>query len=245
VIPVNLRGRAPVAVDRKQIMQALSGADNSVASRYRAVSFGKMQFAGSDGDLVEPITLSEPPEFCGAGLGSLAPEAEGALQHQGIRQAACQHMVFVIPKDAPCQWTGVGDIRGNRVWAKATTAKALQHELGHNFGMNHALEWRSSNPDGSDFMGSGDASLNAPHVVEMGWLRRRPVCTNALSSGPFLCRTRRNRDARRSLFPIAQTATKIIELRRPNPFAMAFASDGGRIAVANGNYVSVFTIKSE
>jgi hypothetical protein len=175
VIPVNLRGRTPVTVDRKQIMLALYGAENSVASRYRAVSFGKVQFAGSDSDLVDPITLSEPPDFCGTGRGRLASEAEEELQRQGIRQAAYQHIAFLIPKDSPCWWTGVGDIGGDRVWVKATTVKALQHELGHNLGMNHALAWQSINPDGSDFMGSGGASLNAPHVVEMGWLRSYPT----------------------------------------------------------------------
>jgi len=36
---------------------------------------------------------------------------------------------------------------------------------------NHAVHWRSSDADGSDFMGSGGSGLNAPHVVEMGWLR--------------------------------------------------------------------------
>jgi hypothetical protein len=175
LIPVNLRGRAAVAVDRKQIMQALYGADNSVASRYRAISFGKVQFAGSDSDLADPITLSEPPDFCGSGLGLLAAEVEEELQRRGIRHAAYQHIAFIIPKEAPCWWTGVGDIRGNRVWVKATTVKALQHELGHNLGMNHALDWQSSNPDSSDFMGSGGAGLNAPHVVEMGWLQSYPA----------------------------------------------------------------------
>jgi hypothetical protein len=175
LIPVNLRGRAPVAVDRKQILESLYGADNSVASRYRAASFGKVQFAGSDSDLVDPITLSEPPNFCGTGLGLLAAEAQEELGRHGIRQAAYQHIAFILPKDAPCWWTGVGDVRGSRLWVKATTVKALQHELGHNLGMNHALEWQSSNPDSSDFMGSGGAGLNAPHVVEMGWLQSYPA----------------------------------------------------------------------
>src|ERR1700691_787393 len=44
VIPVNLRGRAPLVVDRKQIMQALYGVEDSVASRYRAVSYGQVEF---------------------------------------------------------------------------------------------------------------------------------------------------------------------------------------------------------
>ena len=77
------------------------------------------------------------------------------------RESPHKHLVFVIPKDAPCWWTGVSDIGGSRVWVKATTAKALQHELGHNLGMDHAVHWRSSEAEGSDLMGSGGTSLNA------------------------------------------------------------------------------------
>ncbi len=174
VVPVNLHGRAPLAIDRKQITQALYGAEDSVASRYRVISYGMMEFAGSEGDIVDPVALSEPTDFCDSGLKRLAGEAEDEVRRQGIPLRAYKHVVLVIPEDSPCWWTGVGDIGGTRVWVKATTAKALQHELGHNLGMNHAVHWRSSDADGSDFMGFGGASLNAPHVVEMGWLRGYP-----------------------------------------------------------------------
>jgi Ricin-type beta-trefoil lectin domain/Gametolysin peptidase M11 len=174
VIPVNLRGRAPLTVDPKKIMQALYGPGDSVASRYRDISYGKLEFGGSDGDIVDPITLAEPTNFCDTGLGRLAAEAEQEVQRQGISRGPYKHFLFVIPPDAPCWWTGLGDIGGNRLWVKATTVKALQHELGHNLGMNHAVRWRSSDADGSDFMGSGGTSLNGPHVVEMGWLKDYP-----------------------------------------------------------------------
>jgi ricin-type beta-trefoil lectin protein/gametolysin peptidase M11 len=175
VIPVNLDGRAPVLVNREQIAQALYGAEDSVASRYRAISYGKVIFAGSDRDVVDPVTLSEPTDFCDAGLGRLADAAVDEVRRQGVvTPGDYNHFVFVLPKDAPCWWTGVGDIGGKRVWVKATTAKALQHELGHNLGMNHAVHWQSSDADGSDFMGSGGTGLNAPHVIEMGWLRDYP-----------------------------------------------------------------------
>jgi hypothetical protein len=139
VIPVNLRGRAPLTPDRKQITQALYGAVESVASRYRAISYGKVEFAGSDRDVVDPITLPEPANFCDTGLARLADEAEDDVRRKGVAREAYQHVVFVLPKDAPCWWTGVGAIGGSRLWVKATTAKALQHELGHNLGMNHAV----------------------------------------------------------------------------------------------------------
>jgi hypothetical protein len=174
VIPVNLPGRAAVVVDRAQIAQALYGAQDSVASRYRTLSYGKVKFVGSQDDVADPVTLAEPADFCTSGLARLADAAKDAVERPGIALGGFQHFVFVIPQDAPCWWTGLGDIGGNRVWVKATTAKALQHELGHNLGMNHAVNWQNSDAEGSDFMGSGAASLNAPHVIEMGWLKDHP-----------------------------------------------------------------------
>jgi hypothetical protein len=201
VVPVNLRGRSAVVVDRKQIMQALYGAEDSVASRYRTISYGKVEFAGSDADIVDPVTLAEPESFCDKGLGRLAGEAEAELARRGIARGPYNHFVFVIPRDAPCWWTGLGDIGGNRVWVKATTAKALEHELGHNLGMNHAVHWQSSDAEGSDFMGSGAASLNAPHVVEMGWLRGYPGKVVELAAAADVTLETLEADPRRSDLP--------------------------------------------
>jgi hypothetical protein len=201
VVPVNLEGRAPVVVDREQITQALYGADGSVASRYRAISYEKLEFRGAAGDIVDPVMLPEPAELCDAGLGHLADAAQAALQRRGISRAAYQHVVFVLPKDVPCWWTGVGDIGGSRVWVKATTAKALQHELGHNLGMNHAVHWQSSDAEGSDFMGSGGAGLNAPHVVDMGWLQSYPGKVVELTAAAEVTLEALETDPRQSTLP--------------------------------------------
>jgi hypothetical protein len=201
VIPVNLRGRAALVVDREQITQALYGAEDSVASRYRAVSYGKVEFAGSESDVVDPVTLSEPANFCDTGLGILASKAEDEIRHRGIPLGPYKHFVFVIPRDAPCWWTGLGDIGGNRVWVKATTAKALAHELGHNLGMDHAVHWGNSDADASDFMGSGGASLNAPHVVQMGWLQSYPGKVVELTGGADVTLEALETDPRQSMLP--------------------------------------------
>ena len=215
VIPVNLRGRAPVVVDRKQITQALYGAEDSVASRYRAVSYGKVEFAGSESDVVDPVTLSEPANFCDKGLGVLASAAEDEIRRRGIPLGPYKHFVFVIPKDAPCWWTGLGDIGGKRVWVKATTAKALAHELGHNLGMDHAVHWGSSDADASDFMGSGGASLNAPHVVQMGWLQSYPGKVVELTGGADVTLEALEADPRQSALPK-------VAIVRPTPGANTY-----------------------
>ena len=175
VIPIDLPGRAPPSVDRVQIAQALFTAGDSVNAQYRALSYGSIAFVGSQDDVTDPVTLTEPLDFCNTGLKQVADEAMTEMQHRGIAEAAYQHFVFVIPKDTPCSWTGLGGVGGDRVWLKATTAKALAHELGHNLGMDHAVRWgTNSEAEGSDLMGSGDARLNAPHIVQMGWLRDFP-----------------------------------------------------------------------
>jgi hypothetical protein len=175
VIPVNLRGFSMVTVDHKQVAQALFGAQDSVASRYRALSYGAVRFEGSQKDIADPVILSAPDDFCNTGLSRLASEAEREASQRGMVLSAYQHFVFVLPKDGPCWWTGLGDVGGNRVWVKATTAKALQHELGHNLGMNHAVNWHGRDAEGSDLMGSGVDGLNGPHIVELGWLQRYPA----------------------------------------------------------------------
>lgn len=201
IVPVNLRGRTPLSIDAKQITQALYGAEDSVASRYRAISYGRVEFTGSEDDIVDPITLEEPTDFCDTGLKRLASAAEDEVQRHGIALAPYQHVVFVIPKDAPCWWVGVGDIGGNRVWVKATTAKALQHELGHNLGMDHAVHWKSSEAEASDFMGSGGTGLNAPHVVEMGWLRAYPGKVIELTGAADVTLEALEADPRQSALP--------------------------------------------
>ena len=175
VVPVNLHGRVPLAVDRKQIVRALDGDQEWWPPATGRVPTGNWNSLGPKDDVVDPVTLSEPADFCGSGLRRLASEVRGGIAApRGAARQRYQHIVFVIPKDAPCWWTGLGDIGGKRVWVKATTAKALQHELGHNLGMNHAVRWRSPEAEGSDFMGSGGTGLNAPHIVQMGWLRDYP-----------------------------------------------------------------------
>jgi hypothetical protein len=201
VIPVNLRGRAPVEADPKQISQALFGTENSVASRYRAISYGRLVFAGSEKDIADPVTLMEPVDFCYSGLKSLADVAANEVRTRGIALWDYQHFVFLIPKDAPCWWTGLGDIGGNRVWVKATTAHALEHELGHNLGMDHAVHWRSPDAERSDFMGSGGTSLNAPHVIQMGWLQAYPGKVIELTSATDVTLEALDADPRQSVVP--------------------------------------------
>lgn len=92
---------------------------------------------------------------------------------------------------------------GRHVWLRATTVRAFQHELGHNLGMNQAVQWRAlDQPENSDFMGSGAASLNAPHILEMGWLRDDPAKVVELNSAGELTLQPLDADPRASALPM-------------------------------------------
>jgi|GEM_PF-1437596 len=174
VVLVNVPGRKPLAASREQIVEALFGASDSVAARYREMSYGQVEFVGGPGDVVGPFSVPEPPDFCGKGAGILASAADAAARRAGAGLADYDHFAYVIPPDMPCWWTGLGLIGGARVWVKAGTALAFLHELGHNLGMNHALYWTKSSSEGSDFMGTAASGLNAPHVMELRWLDAFP-----------------------------------------------------------------------
>jgi Ricin-type beta-trefoil lectin domain/Gametolysin peptidase M11 len=174
VIPVNIEGYRPLKIERHQIAEALYGRTGSVAMRYRAISYGVIQFSGSASDIADTISLPAPPDFCDSGLGKLATQALNSVRRMGMQTDVDSHFAFILPTDIRCRWTGLGDIDGKRIWVRAMTARAFQHELGHNLKLDHAILWQGPQADASDFMGSGAASLNAPHVIQMGWLQRFP-----------------------------------------------------------------------
>jgi hypothetical protein len=245
VIPVELSGHAPPVVDHRQILQALFGATGSVAARYRAMSYGAMSFAGSDRDIADPVRLSQPDDFCNTGLGRLAADAMREVERRNTHRDRYQHVVFILPGDAPCWWTGLGDIGGYHVWVKATTVKALQHELGHNLGMNHAPAWMGRGGDPSDFMGKGASGLNAPHVVQMGWLGPYPGKVVRISQATDLTLETLEADPRRGSLPkvvIVQPApganNYYLSLRASDPALPPQFTQGVSIHIADDARIS-------
>ena len=171
---VKVAGRRPLRATRAQVARAIGGAEDSVAVRFKKMSYGQLSFTASPADVVGPITVVEPPDFCETGYLKLADAADAAVRQSGVDVSSYDHVAYVIPSDVPCWWTGLGIIGGRRVWVKATTVRAFQHELGHNLGLDHALRWTKTGAEESDIMGSASTGLNAPHVAQLNWLASFP-----------------------------------------------------------------------
>lgn len=174
VLFVNVPGKKSLSSTRAQVAAALFTGEDSAAARYRRVSYGQVDFPGSAADVVGPFTVQDSGDFCETGYQRLADAADAAARASGVDLDRYDHVAYLIPPDMPCWWTGLGIIGGKRVWLKAGTARAFQHELGHNLGMNHALFWSSSKSEASDIMGTADYGLNAPHLAQLKWLDAFP-----------------------------------------------------------------------
>ncbi|HEX4048856.1 MAG TPA: RICIN domain-containing protein [Elusimicrobiota bacterium] len=192
--------KAPLAT-REQVARAIFSGDGSVAAHYREISYGQVDFPGTVADVVGPFTVPEQGDFCKTGYLRLADAADAAAGAAGVDVSKYDHVAYVIPPDMPCWWTGLGIIGGKRVWAKEATARAFQHELGHNLGLNHALFWTNSFSEGSDFMGTSNFGLNAPHLVQLHWLDAFPGKVVGVESARTLTLETLEADPRASALP--------------------------------------------
>jgi hypothetical protein len=230
---VNVPGKKPLAATREQVAQALFGSKNSVAARYREMSYGRVDFPGSAADVVGPFTVADPGDFCKTGAARLADDADAAARAAGVDLSRYDHFVYLIPPDMPCWWTGLGLIGGNRVWVKAGTTRALQHELGHNLGLNHALFWTSSGSEASDIMGTADDGLNAPHLAQLGWLDAFPGKVVDVAAARELTLETLEAEPKASRLPK-------IAVVRPSPSSNVYYLSYRRTAYAGGVNIHVF-----
>lgn len=130
----------------------------------------------------------------------------------GYNPDAYDHEVYVLPSGFDCGWAGRGALGGSDVWIMSGGAKTLAHELGHNFGLDHANSSfcdGESTPEGSgwsplppvtpgtrdcetreygdvnDYMGSSAfAALSANSLQRIGARDERATVT-ALTPGTF------------------------------------------------------------
>lgn len=162
----------------------------SASARFSAQSGGSTYLTGirrTDGDVAGPFAL--PISGSGCPYRPIATAADRAAADAGWLESSYQHVVYVLPYVADCDWAGVGELPGRRSWLNGTAGGSgiTLHELGHNLGAHHATTIsctdRSGQPvtlseacstseygDPFDRMGRGSGLMSTFHRAQVGQL---------------------------------------------------------------------------
>ncbi|WP_208444761.1 Ig-like domain-containing protein [Vibrio sp. B1ASS3] len=92
--------------------------------------------------------------------------AEDVARDNGINFGNYARIVYVFPENSTCGWTGKGTVGGNPSKAYVNgslTLRTVGHELGHNFGLHHAIDLDC----GADIVGDRCASAEYGDALDI------------------------------------------------------------------------------
>jgi hypothetical protein len=121
----------------EQVRARFFGNADSANGFYREDSNGAVGLAG---DVFGWYTLSASSYNCDwPKPDAWGDQAIAAAEADGHPMAGYDNVVFVMPQTPSCRWAGLGYMPGTRTWVNGTLdTGAFAHELGHNFGLDHA-----------------------------------------------------------------------------------------------------------
>lgn len=149
--------------------------------------------ASVNAEVIDGINLGIPFSTYACSLDQLSTIADAfktAIQNRSIDITKYDHVAYIFPlnlSNPDCNYAGVADIGGSETWIHVCNSYTLTHELGHNWGMFHSQSVSGRDPeygDLSDYMGKYIRHLNAPHLIELGWIKESDV-QEAKSSGEY------------------------------------------------------------
>lgn len=89
------------------------------------------------GDVFGYFTLAIDTSSCTTGAWGRA--ARDAATAAGIDLSAYTNVVYAFPRQSACWWGGFANLPGRNSWVNGSLSLYVaSHELGHNFGLNHA-----------------------------------------------------------------------------------------------------------
>jgi hypothetical protein len=151
------------------------------------------------GDVAGWYTIPHSIAVCD--LWTIASQAKSAASAAGFDLGAYQHFVYAFPRGGACTGIALGTLGGGQVWLIiGLELQALSHELGHNFGLNHARSLDCGDSvlgtdckvqaygDWMDTMGNEMAGhYNAFHKDRLGWLDSgtAPSVTEVQANGVY------------------------------------------------------------
>ena len=131
---------------------------NGIAAFYLEQSFGKTTFRGLGAGSVMTTTLRMPKTASVYGASDpsiLRTDARNAARISGLNLALFDFDLICVGAVPGFNWAGLGYIGAPGSWIRASfdaTGGVSSHELGHNFGLNHANAWDTG---GQSILGAG------------------------------------------------------------------------------------------
>ena len=127
----------------EDVRAALFTGPTSVSSFYAAESHGRLTLTGrdrADGDVYGWFEIDSSGAQCfGGGSWDWYDKADAAARAAGVNLGGYDHVVYVHPKVASCQFAGIATLGGN--WSSLNGTLGLWvagHEIGHNYEFEHA-----------------------------------------------------------------------------------------------------------
>src|SRR5207245_2519050 len=108
----------------------------------KEMSYGTLVLEGkvrSDGDVFGWYTLPVKSDVCDPD--HWAVSAVVKAKADGVDLLGYDHLVFMFPTVSSCGWLGLGQQPGQYTWISGASLPAINHEIGHNFGLTHASSY--------------------------------------------------------------------------------------------------------
>ena len=131
---------------------------NGIAAFYQEQSFGKTTFRplGAGSAMTATLRMPKTAAVYGASDPSiLRTDARNAARTAGVNLALFDFDLICVGAVPGFNWAGLGYVGAPGAWIRASfdaTGGVPSHELGHNFGLNHANAWDTG---GLSILGAG------------------------------------------------------------------------------------------
>lgn len=256
VVMLNFANDRTQPFSADQVRQAMFTGDDSANAFFREESHESLSLVGRDnpnGDVFGWYEIDAAPgDSCGNGDWlSWLDAADAAARTAGASLDGYDHVVYLFPKVAACPWSGMGSLGGDWTVLNGDIGLWLTgHELGHNYGFEHATKLYCTDAAGKrvaisrrctsgeyddpyDIMGNRfERWSSLIRQVQAGWISAAnvtPVAANATAEiAPLELRTTARQGLRISR---GDGRSYWVELRRP---AGRFDDFGLGEAVVNG-----------